>query len=130
MFPLTLVPAQIASVLPSGSCSSALPFIEEFGHISTMPLNSKGPATGRRTARLEWQNRCWSDHKRGNGPGKAVCVADQGRITSEFGHGALLGACNIRNYVLVFAMLLRNPLPCMAWTCVPVLVLPTPSLPS
>lgn len=49
-----------------------------------MPLNSKGPATGRRTARLEWQNRCWSDHKRGNGPGKAVCVADQGRITSEF----------------------------------------------
>lgn len=88
-----------------------------------MPLNSKGPATGR-TARL------WSDHKRGNGPGKAVCVADQGRIMSEFGHGAFLGAHNICNYVPVFAMLLRNPLPCVAWTSVLVLVLPTPSFPS
>lgn len=85
-----------------------------------MLLNSNAPATGRRTARLEWQNRHWSDHKRGNGTGKAVCVADQGRITSEFGHRAFLGAHNICNYVLVFATLLRNPLP-----CVPVLVLPT-----
>lgn len=38
MFPITLEPAQIRSVLPSGSCSSALPFIEEFGRISTWCL--------------------------------------------------------------------------------------------
>lgn len=70
------------------------------------PLNSKRPATSRRTARLEWQKICWLDHKRGNGSGKAACVADWDRITlSEFGHMALDGACNVCMYVLVFAML-------------------------
>lgn len=118
MLPVTLVPAQIASDLPCGYCSSALPFTEEFGHISTWCLwtaRDQQQARGQQdwNSRIDTGQTIWGEV----GQEKQFCVAGQGRITSEFGHGAFLGAHNIWNCVLVFPMLIRNPLWCVAWTC-------------